>query len=148
MSASDTRPPREAEVIRYAYLWSHEAAAGRDEGVKDRPCAVVLSSVKADGRVVLLVVPVTSRKPDNPGEAIEIPLPTRRRLGLQEAPCWVVVTEVNRFAFPGPDLRPADNPSGPFFVQGTLPSRLFLEVRDAVTRHARERRLRTVSRND
>jgi len=30
-------------VISYAYLWSSEADAGREEGGKDRPCAVVPS---------------------------------------------------------------------------------------------------------
>jgi hypothetical protein len=26
-------------VIRYSFLWSHEAKAGASEGRKDRPCA-------------------------------------------------------------------------------------------------------------
>ncbi|MDF0490607.1 hypothetical protein PX554_20960 [Sphingomonas sp. H39-1-10] len=29
-------------VIRYAYLWSHEAKVGHEEGSEDRPCAVLL----------------------------------------------------------------------------------------------------------
>ena len=31
--------------IRYAYLWSHDAKAGHEEGIKDRPCAILLSAV-------------------------------------------------------------------------------------------------------
>ena len=34
--------PQAGLVIRYSYLWQSEAAAGREEGVKDRPCAVIL----------------------------------------------------------------------------------------------------------
>ena len=35
-------------VVRYSYLWEREASQGREEGVKDRPCAVVL--VLLDGK--------------------------------------------------------------------------------------------------
>jgi hypothetical protein len=34
--------PRPGLVIRYSYLWESEARQGREEGVKDRPCAIVL----------------------------------------------------------------------------------------------------------
>jgi hypothetical protein len=37
-------------VISCAYLWHEEAAAGQEEGVKERPCAVVLASENRDGR--------------------------------------------------------------------------------------------------
>jgi len=29
-------------VISYSYLWRHESEAGQTEGVKDRPCAIVM----------------------------------------------------------------------------------------------------------
>jgi hypothetical protein len=32
--------PKPGLVICYSYLWSHEAAKGREEGVKDRPCVI------------------------------------------------------------------------------------------------------------
>ncbi len=35
-------------VIRYSYLWKSEHDAGRDEGSKDRPCAIVLSVTAGD----------------------------------------------------------------------------------------------------
>ena len=35
--------PRPGLVIRFSYLWKPEADAGRVEGVKDRPCAIVLA---------------------------------------------------------------------------------------------------------
>ena len=31
-------------VVRYSYLWLDEHRRGREEGVKDRPCAIVLGS--------------------------------------------------------------------------------------------------------
>jgi hypothetical protein len=34
--------PAPGLVIRYVYLWSHEWVRGQEEGVKDRPCAIIL----------------------------------------------------------------------------------------------------------
>ncbi|MGE3477663.1 MAG: hypothetical protein AB7H70_17820 [Rhodospirillaceae bacterium] len=36
-------------VIRYSYLWRDEFLKGREEGVKDRPCALVLVTYAEDG---------------------------------------------------------------------------------------------------
>jgi len=30
-------------VISYSYLWKHESGSGQTEGLKDRPCAIVLA---------------------------------------------------------------------------------------------------------
>ncbi|MGH8294414.1 MAG: hypothetical protein ACRETZ_02760 [Steroidobacteraceae bacterium] len=43
--------PRPGLVIRYAYLWKREHDAGREEGSKGRPCAIVLSIL--DGTAAL-----------------------------------------------------------------------------------------------
>ena len=43
--------------------------------------------------------------PADVAAGVEIPAATRDRLGLQDGPCWVIVTEVNIFVWPGPDLR-------------------------------------------
>jgi hypothetical protein len=36
--------PEPVLVIWYSYLWSDEAAAGLEEGGKDRPCVIVARS--------------------------------------------------------------------------------------------------------
>jgi hypothetical protein len=36
-------------VIRYSYLWKREQQARREEGTKDRPCAVVMAIMDQDG---------------------------------------------------------------------------------------------------
>ena len=51
--------PRPGLVIRYAYLWRREARAGREEGSKDRPCAVVLAHKDQEGETRVYVLPVT-----------------------------------------------------------------------------------------
>lgn len=135
-------------MIRYAYLWTHEADAGTEEGRKDRPCAVVLALARAEGVVEVVVAPITSGTPARAADGVELPPQTRRRLGLQEAPCWVVLTEVNRFAWPGPDLRPVETAAGPARSHGLLPAQLFERVRDEVVARARARRLRAVPRSE
>lgn len=141
-------PPRPGEVIRYAYLWTHEADTGAEEGRKDRPCAVVLALVRAGSATEVVVAPITSSAPASHADGVELSADTRRRLGLQEAPCWVVLTEVNRFAWPGPDLRPIEGSAGPSWTYGLLPARLIARIRDEVVGRARARMLRAVPRTD
>jgi hypothetical protein len=145
--SSSLPPPQPGEVIRYAYLWTNERDAGREEGAKDRPAAVVLTAMDRDGRPTVYVVPITSRAPDQPDHAVLVPPDVRRRLGLQDEPCWVVVTELNRFAWPGPDLRPV-SPPGSGFSHGFLPRVLFVAVRDAVVANIRTHPRSMVSRTE
>lgn len=89
-------------VIRYAYLWKREADVGREEGSKDRPCAIVMAVVTQDGEQEVLVLPITHSPPANPADAVEIPSQTKARLGLDADRSWVVITEANAFVWPGP----------------------------------------------
>jgi len=139
-------PPQPGEVIRYAYLWRRERDGGRESGVKDRPAAVVLTASDREGRPLVYVVPITSQAPERPEHAILVPSDVRRRLGLQEAPCWIVVTELNRFVWPGPDLRPVE--AGRGFSYGLLPRSLFLAVRDAAVAYIRATPRALVSRSE
>ena len=69
-------------VIRYVYLWKREHDDGREEGSKDRPCAIVLSVLHDDGEPEVMVLPITHSAPQCAEDAIEIPPATKRRLGL------------------------------------------------------------------
>ena len=94
-------------VIRYSYLWRAEYGRGQEEGVKDRPCAVILVSVDDEGDSVVTVLPISHSAPADPDLAVELPAATKRRLGLDDERSWVVLTEANRFVWPEPDLSPA-----------------------------------------
>ena len=98
--------PEPGLVISYGYLWRSVYERGQEEGTKDRPCAIVLMAQDEDGDTTVTVLPVTHTPPVNPDEAVEIPASTKRRLGLDEARSWIIVSEFNRFVWPGPDLRP------------------------------------------
>ena len=102
-----------------------EHRRGREDGVKDRFCVVVLAVEEADGKQRVTVAPITHTEPASPDEAVEIPLTTKRRLGLDDARSWIVVSEVNRFAWPGPDLRPVAPET---FDYGVLPPALFRQL--------------------
>lgn len=114
-------------IFRYAYLWDWQHREGRDEGDKDRPCLVLaIVTTTEDGAPLVRVLPITHAPPADPADAIEIPAMTKARLGLDEARSWIVLTESNRFAWPGPDLRAVDSETGYY---GPLPPNLFAEVK-------------------
>lgn len=99
--------------------------------MKDRPCAVVLLTKDTDGSDIVTVQPITHTPPSHSESAlaIEIPLETKRRLGLDDDRAWIVLSEANRFAWPGPDLRMTSDGDASSVVYGMLPERFFERVR-------------------
>lgn len=122
--------PHPGLVIRYSYLWKQEADAGRDEGSKDRPCAIVMAIFEEEGEQQVVVLPITHSPPANPADAVEMPAETKARLRLDSGRSWVVITEANEFAWPGPDLRPIPEQSDSTVAYGVLPPRFFAYLRD------------------
>jgi hypothetical protein len=135
-------------VIRYSYLWDREAHAGREEGGKDRPCAIVLVRRDIQGRQRVMVLPITHTRPTGPDEAIEIPRAVKRHLGMDTERSWIVMTEVNAFNWPGPDLRflPGRGPESA--VYGFLPPALFRSIRDRLLTLWQERHVKIVPRSE
>ena len=88
-----------------------------------------MSVTDDDGEAQVLVLPVTHTPPYNAADAVEIPLATKQRLGLDGERSWIVLTEVNEFIWPGPDIRPVPGGDGSI-AYGVLPPRLFDVVRD------------------
>lgn len=140
--------PEPGLVIRYAYLWAREYREGREEATKDRPCAIVLAASQKGGRILTLVVPITSQpQPDN-GEAVEIPLAVKRALGLDHARAWVVLTESNLFEWPGPDLRFVGEGEAASVAYGFLPPRFFNALRERFLALEKQARARRVPRSE
>ena len=121
--------PEPGLVIRYSYLWLREHLEGREEGVKDRPCAIIIAAFGADKDQVL-VVPVTHSPPDDSTNALELPQDVKRLLGLDGERSWVVLSESNMFRWPGPDLRPTGNEPNKSVAYGFLPPKIFAVLRD------------------
>ena len=134
-------------VISYAYLWRGEHEEGREEGAKNRPVVIVLAIKNQEGDRIVIVAPITHSAPSSPEDAIEIPTVTKARLGLDSERSWVVVSEVNRFVWPGPDLAPV--PGNPRrFDYGFLPPRFFKKVTSQIVDRARAHKLNKTRRQD
>ena len=134
-------------VLRYSYLWREEYLKGLEEGRKDRPCAVILVVEDESGRQVVTVLPVTHSPPSDPSQALEIPVETKRRLGLDDERSWVVMTQANQFAWPGPDLRPAKPGEAGSVAYGHLPRTFFEHLRKRFVTMVKARRVGLVGRS-
>jgi hypothetical protein len=85
------------------------------------------------------VLPITHSRPHDPASAVEIPLPVKRHLGLDDDPSWIIVDEGNEFFWPGYDLRKL--PHRDRYDYGFLPPRFFNQVLGAFVDWYRSRRL-------
>ena len=70
----------------------------------------------------------------------------KRDLRLDRDSSWIVLTEMNRFDWPGPDIRPVGGDGDPFF--GAVPDWLFVKVRGAIGERARGGRLLVTKRGE
>jgi hypothetical protein len=106
---------------------------------------VVSAEVRGD-RTQLLVAPITHSEPVHSGDVLEIPANVKRQLGLDSARSWIVLTELNRFIWPGPDVRIA--PGQPSPIYDAIPDWLFFDVRGGVVRHSGAGRLTITKRTE
>jgi hypothetical protein len=121
--------PEPGLVFRYDFLWRRDADVGRDTS-RERPACIAISteSDMVSRRVVIL--PITHSRPSKDAAGVEIPATVRRALGLDDAPCWVIVSEYNIDNWPNagiaklPGRRTA-------YSYGYLPPRLFDTIREA-----------------
>ena len=123
--------PQPGLVIRYSYLWAHDAARGREDGSKQRPAAVVLvidSPAAAPPRVYVL--PITHTQPGKGAAAIEVPPAVARKAGLDAARSWVILSEFNEFVWPGFDLALIPERTPPTVAYGYLTPGFFSKLRD------------------
>lgn len=134
-------------VIRYSFLWREEAARGIEEGGKDRPCAVILVTEEDQDGPVVTVLPVTHSPPTDLSLAVELPMLTKRRLGLDDGRSWIVVIDANRFIWPGPDLRVARPGDAGSAAYGLLPPHIYDELRAKFVAAVRARKARAVARS-
>lgn len=142
--------PQVGAVISYSYLWADEATDGRQEGSKDRPAAIVMARADLGPSPVAYVLPITHVPPVESSDPrrMEIPPTIKSHLGLDEAPSWVVVDELNVFVWPGFDLRPVPASDPATCLYGILPRGFFLALRSKMLAHAGRQSLRVVKRGE
>ena len=76
---------------------------------------------------------------------MEIPLQTKKRLRLDDEKSWIITTEVNRFIWPGPDIRPVPGGGGAY---GLLPANMTRDLVRQIRKNANDRALLVVGRDD
>ena len=136
--------PKPGLVIRYDYLWSHEAAAGREQG-KERPACLVAASDSSVRPRFVVILPITHSPPSDDTVGIEIPARVRQALGLDDAPSWVIVSEYNVDEWPNGGLAPLPGRPG-LFSYGFIPPRLFTQVKEKFLELSEQRRSSGVRR--
>ena len=107
---------------------------------------IVLSVQDVAGMTVVTVAPITHAPPERSDMAVEIPADTKRRLGLDGARSWIIAGDLNRFVWPGGDLRPTRLATSDY-AYGMLPASLFRKVRDRVLELARAGRAGVTGRD-
>ena len=127
------------------YLWWHEARSGREEGFKDRPCVIIHTRQNEYRETEVYISPITHTPPKDLERALQIPAATKARLGLDAEPSWIITTEINRFIWPGPDIRPV--PSGGS-AYGLLPAAMTRDLVQQTKDNARDRLLLVTGRDD
>jgi hypothetical protein len=119
--------PRPGLVIRYDYLWRWQAAAGRDQG-KERPACLVAAMDSTTSPRFVVILAITHTQPDKDTVGVEIPAKVRERLGLDDVPSWVIVSEHNVDERPNAGLAPLPGRPG-VFAYGFIPPSLFAQVK-------------------
>ena len=95
---------------------------------------------------ITYVLGISHTPPRTGRRALQVPLKLKRHLGLDEDPAWVYTDELNVFAWPGPDIRPAHYLSkrpgarGDCVI-GQLPSDWFEKLKSEVAESSRLRKL-------
>ena len=106
---------------------------------------VVVAQIVTEDRTELLVAPVTHTAP-SAGEGVLIPRRDKRQLGLDSDPSWVVTTEMNRFIWPGPDVRVVSSGKTPLY--GPIPAGLYDLIRAEILKNAGDGKVRMPTRTE
>ena len=136
--------PEPGLVVRYDYLWTHEAAAGRDQG-KTRPACLVAATDPTHRPRYVVPLPITHTRPTGDTVGIEIPARVRQALGLDDTPSWVIVSEHNVDEWPnaGLSLLPGRPDT---FSYGFIPPGRFARIKTRFLELARSKKSPAVRR--
>ncbi|CZT35845.1 hypothetical protein [Rhizobium sp. 9140] len=142
--------PAPGLVVRYAFLWKEDHDKGRYEAAKDRPCAIVLAAnLRETAEIQIVVVPIThsAPAPEEVSASLEMPRAVARTLGLDGGRHWVRLTQLNRFIWPGYDLRP--RPDVPERVDyGFIPEAFFKRIKSAILAENKRKKLSFTPRDE
>jgi hypothetical protein len=121
--------PEPGLVFRYDFMWFRDAQSVRSSG-KDRPACIAVATEAQKGRRRVVILPITHTRPSRGTKGVELPAPVRAVLGLDDAPCWVIVSEYNIDDWPNAGIAPVPG-RAPEFSYGHLPPGLFEKIKSS-----------------
>ena len=136
--------PKPGLVVRYDYLWFHEATRGLHQG-KDRPACLVAASDSLRMPRYVVLLPITHTPPSGDTVGVEIPTKVKQAIGLDETPSWVIVSEHNVDEWPNSGLSPVPGKPG-MFSYGFIPPGLFAQIKTKFLELARDKKSTPVRR--
>lgn len=135
--------PQPGLVIRYDYLWHNEAHAGRRDGAKVRPCAIIIARQINENGPTVLVAPITHSPPLSHQVAIEIPQLVKKHLGLDSDRSWIIASEVNAVAWNDPGIVPVSKIK---WCYGFLPRGMVKALSDGLLERFRNSEVKMIDR--
>ena len=141
--------PTPGLVIYYDFLWKEESDLGREQGQKDRPCAIIMKSEpQDDGSCNVLVCPITHSPVEEGETGVPIPLAVAQHLGLDDESQFIKTHQLNQISWPDRALPygVVPNKQGEWTC-GEIPQALAKAVFDQVNENATGRLLQSVVRD-
>ena len=142
--------PEPGLIVRYDFLWKEEERRGLEDGLKDRPCAIILASKpRADGSIEVVLCPITHSPPNDSQTAVAIPAKVSRALGLDDEQSWIKTHQVNTLIWPEGQIPFGITPArfGEWSF-GRLPQALGRAAFEQVRNNAQAGQLQSVPRKD
>lgn len=140
--------PAPGLVIKYDFLWKEDKDAGHEDGLKDRPCAIILTSrEREDGSREIVLCPITHSPPSEAEGGVKIPHAVSRHLGLDDDQSWIKTHQVNTLRWEKGRLPHGVTPVAPGeWAYGNLPQSLARQAFEQVRARSRMHTLQSVDR--
>lgn len=141
--------PKPGVVIYYDFLWKEESGQGREQGRKDRPCAIVMTSEpQDDGSRKVILCPITHAPVVEGETGLPIPLAVAQHLGLDDEPQFIKTHQLNQIVWPDGALPygVVPNRQGDWTC-GEIPQALGRAIFDQIRENAKARLLQSVVRD-
>ena len=140
--------PQVGMVVSYCFLWPRQARKGLDVGEKNRPCLIMAVDTPKDGSPKkVFVAPITHTAPFQPEDSVQIPQETKRRIGLDHETSWLMLSDVNKFNWPGYDLGRVPRRNQPTCVYGSVSASFMNTAQHQMRDMFKEKRVTIVPRD-
>lgn len=141
--------PKVGLVVKYDFLWKHEAATGQEHGSKDRPSAIIIvSDENEDGSRKVVLCAITHTPPFQNEKAVAVPAKVSDHLGFDGLKSWIKTDQVNTVIWNKGQIPYGITPVGKNqWAYGEIPQKLGKLVWDQLKDNIRQSKLANVNRD-